>query len=55
MEELKITLHFDRTTKNKHLFKKAEGSSQGVDNIYLNKDAITGDAPGSVIVTISEN
>tara|TARA_B100000949_G_C14283909_1_gene453208 strand:+ start:2503 stop:2667 length:165 start_codon:yes stop_codon:yes gene_type:complete len=53
VEELKITLYFDRSTKNKHLFKKAEGSSEGLDNIYLNKDSVKGDVPQTIEVTIS--
>jgi hypothetical protein len=53
VEELKITLHFDRSTKNKHLFKKADGSTEGLDNIYLNKDSIKGDPPQTIEVVIS--
>ena len=53
MEELKITLHFDRSTKNKHLFKKTDGSTEGLDNIYLNKDSVKGDVPQTIEVVIS--
>jgi len=55
MEEVKVTLFLERSTKNKHLYKKEEDSKGPLDNVYVNKDAITGDAPESIVVTISEN
>ena len=55
MDQVKVTLFLERSTKNKHLYKKEEDSKGPIDNIYLNKDVITGDAPESVVVTISED
>ena len=55
MEEVKVTLFLERSTKNKHLYKKEEDSKGPLDNVYVNKDAITGDAPESIVVTISED
>ena len=55
MEEVKVTLYLERSTKNKHLYKKEEDSKVAVDNIYLNKDVVSGDAPESIVVTITSS
>ena len=55
MQDLTTTLVFDRSTKNKHLYKAREGSPEFLGSVYIEKEFMPDVPPEQIIVTVKDN